>query len=146
MGWVFTFYIFMFCNELFFFNRHGRAAGLRASPPKKTHLDVILLPLLELAVAEPEEQGFELGHLGADGVVHEVEGVLVRLERPLGFLVTGVVHGIHGLEAGDVHGGRGLRVQAVEAGDAASRGWAGGRHRPRMRICGLSASVLRSCE
>ena len=75
---------------------------------------------MERTISEPEEQRLELGHLGADGVVHEVDGVLISLDAPKGLFVSRVLLGIRGLELVHVDRVRSLRVQTGKPGAAGS--------------------------
>ena len=79
------------------------------------HLYALNLPPAQLRVAELEQQRLELGHLGADGVVHQPNRVELRGQPPRPVLIRGKREHISGAIGVKVERQRGLRVEPRQA-------------------------------
>ena len=79
------------------------------------HLYALNLPPAQLRVAELEQQRLELGHLGADGVVHQPNRVELRGQPPRPVLIRGKREHISGAIGVKVERKRGLRVEPRQA-------------------------------
>ena len=79
------------------------------------HLYALNLPPAQLRVAELEQQRLELGHLGADGVVHQPDRVELGGQPPRPVLIGGECKDVAGAIGAKVERERGLRVEPRQA-------------------------------